>query len=252
MAINCDPAALAQNASCYMCITGDAAEAVKLYLLAQIAGLGNKTPEELAKLASCYRCIPDSMQRPVGNYLMCIVAASSGGASRGGSTFGLFSFGNSGASGVVTIDDASSIPGYDIEAEPNITGLVFSNLVAVDPTGLQNGFILISVNPALTSVSFPSLIMVNVTGGFKVIQNPLLTNIDLPNFAPPNGSVLDFSANALSASCVNAILARCVASASFVTGSLDLAAGTNAAPTGQGLLDVVTLTGRGVTVTTNP
>ncbi|HMT01761.1 MAG TPA: hypothetical protein PKD00_00385, partial [Burkholderiales bacterium] len=48
---------------------------------------------------------------------------------------------------------------------------------------------------------------------------------------------------------VNAILAHLV-SIGF-TGSLDIMGGTNAAPTGQGILDVATLIGNGASVITN-
>ena len=76
MPINCDPSVLASNSTCYQCLTGDAAEAVKLYLLANIAGMGNVSPEDLAKRAACYTCIPKGMSDAVENYLMCQIVSS--------------------------------------------------------------------------------------------------------------------------------------------------------------------------------
>lgn len=60
----------------------------------------------------------------------------------------------------------------------------------------------------------------------------------------------DFDTQALDSSSVNAILAFCVAHGGS-GGTLFLQGGTNAAPSGQGILDVATLIGRGWTVTTN-
>jgi hypothetical protein len=47
------------------------------------------------------------------------------------------------------------------------------------------------------------------------------------------------------------VLARFVANAEFVSGTIYLSGGTNAAPTGQGLTDVTTLRARGVAVFVN-
>lgn len=60
----------------------------------------------------------------------------------------------------------------------------------------------------------------------------------------------DLDTQALDVSSINAILAFCVAHGGD-NGSLDTHGGTSAAPSGQGILDVATLIGRGWTVTTN-
>ncbi len=100
---------------------------------------------------------------------------------------------------------------------------------------------------AITSLDLSSLVACG--SGSQVKSCASLTSIDLSSFVPTNGADYDFSWNALTAECVNAILARFVANASYVSGSIALNEGTNAEPTGQGLTDVTTLTGRGVTVT---
>ncbi len=67
-------------------------------------------------------------------------------------------------------------------------------------------------------------------------------------------ATLNFNANALPTASVNAILADCVTSLGIsgrVTCTLNLAGGTNGAPSGQGIVDKATLITAGWTVTTN-
>lgn len=118
------------------------------------------------------------------------------------------------------------IPGIDFSLVTDLATVQFPNLTGVDPTNIQDGYISISSCAALTTIS-------------------------LPVFVPRNGQYLAFDGNALSATTVNEILARCVANPAFVSGTLALQGGTNAAPTGQGVTDKATLIGRGVAVTTN-
>lgn len=70
-----------------------------------------------------------------------------------------------------------------------------------------------------------------------VTNNPIITNINLFGSAISNSND------------INALLAYLV-SINF-TGGLNIQAGTNAAPTGQGILDVATLIGNGATINTN-
>lgn len=72
MAVNCDPAELAVLARAFQGLDGRSVEAVKTYLLAQIAG-SNLTPAELAAAAKCY-CFDESTQRKVQSYLLCQIA----------------------------------------------------------------------------------------------------------------------------------------------------------------------------------
>jgi len=103
----------------------------------------------------------------------------------------------------------------------------------------------------LVSLSYPSFIASTVGTVVEVSGNPLLVSVSLPNFFPINGTQITFSENALNDTSVNHILARAVANPGYVSGAIDLSGGTNAAPTGQGIIDAATLDGRGVNVTTN-
>lgn len=106
-------------------------------------------------------------------------------------------------------------------------------------------------NPLLESIDLSSLVSIFSGGELDIQGNTLLSTIDISNYVPLDGSGDVYSNNALSASTVNSILRRYVLNAAFVSGSVDLSGGTNAAPTGQGLADVAILTTRGVNVTTN-
>ena len=99
-----------------------------------------------------------------------------------------------------------------------------------------------------TSLNLSSLVTAD---NMTIKSGDNLTSIDLSSLVPTSGGEYDFSWNALTAASVNAILARFVANAEFVSGTIDLSSGTNAAPTGQGLTDVDTLRARGVTVRVN-
>ena len=97
---------------------------------------------------------------------------------------------------------------------------VFDNLTALQGLGMDNN--------ALTAL--PAGVFDNLTA----LQGLILTN------------------NALTVSAVNQLLAELVATVgSRVICNLDISGGTNAAPTGQGILDAATLVAAGWTVTTN-
>jgi len=101
----------------------------------------------------------------------------------------------------------------------------------------------------LVSLQLPSL--VTISGGVTMNGCVSLTTVSFPLYLPTNGAIINFSDCALTAASVNHILARAVANAGYVTGTIDTSLGTNAAPTGQGIADKATLIGRGCTVTTN-
>lgn len=135
----------------------------------------------------------------------------------------------------------------------------------------------ITNNPALTSVSAPLLEIIGTSSSFNASSNDTLADLDLSSLATiePSGKLrcpsnpmlvtpllgafevtgpsatINFNGCALDESTVDFILARCVASAGFVAGTVDLSGGTNAAPSVAGAADAATLTGRGITVTTN-
>lgn len=75
MAVNCDPKALAQAASCLQpCINAGMADAIKIYLLAQIAGV-DPDPDALMKAANCIHCaMPAGMAPAVEAHLLCQIA----------------------------------------------------------------------------------------------------------------------------------------------------------------------------------
>lgn len=158
----------------------------------------------------------------------------------------------------------STNPELSITSATDLASLSFPNLVSITKGGFE-----ITGNTSLSSLNLSALETVygtlSIAGNLltsldlgslataivSINDNPNLTDITLTNFVPTNDTENYFSENALSAATVNAILARFVANAAFVTGVIDLSGGTNAAPTGQGLTDVTTLRGRGVTVTIN-
>lgn len=101
---------------------------------------------------------------------------------------------------------------------------------------------------SLPSLSLPALTNCNV---FDLSANSSMTNFSAPLWLPTNPANINFTNCALNAASVNHILARCVANAALVTGTVNLGGGTSAAPTGQGVTDKNTLISRGVTVFTN-
>lgn len=95
---------------------------------------------------------------------------------------------------------------------------------------------------SLVTLNLPSL--VTASGGITVINCTSLTTVNCPLLVPTNGKQYHLHDNALNAASVNMILARGVANAGYVSGGIRLDGGTNAAPTGQGILDKATLNAR--------
>jgi hypothetical protein len=106
---------------------------------------------------------------------------------------------------------------------------------------------------ALTSVSLPSLITLNATNIFTMRGDSctLLTSLSIPQLTNLiDGFTFDVSNCALNAASINQILARGVV-AGVTTTTFTLNLGTNAAPSGQGVIDKATLIGLGNVVNTN-
>ena len=138
----------------------------------------------------------------------------------------------------------------EIDGVPDVVEISFPKLTEVVPTsGMYTSELKLNNMPSLTTVDLP--VLTTVAGVFEIMANPLLTTINLASLVPTNTDSYSFTENALSASTVNAILARFVANDAYVSGAVYLNDGTNAAPTGQGLTDVTTLRARGVTVIVN-
>lgn len=104
---------------------------------------------------------------------------------------------------------------------------------------------------ALVNLSLPSLITAAGANGINASGCTLLANVSLPAYVPTNGRPQTFNACALTEVSVDHILARCVANAGYVSGTINLSGGTSAPPSATGLLDKATLQARGVTVLTN-
>lgn len=105
-------------------------------------------------------------------------------------------------------------------------------------------------NTAMYELNISSLW--NPANGITASGNTALTNVLVAGFSPVAGFPFDFSGGALYQDSVDAVLARCVANASFTSGSLNLSGGANSAPSPAGVADMITLSNRGVTVTINP
>ena len=121
------------------------------------------------------------------------------------------------------------IPGFDIWST-ELTAIHFPNLVSIDPTNVQGGFL-------------------------HIRGNPFLTTIELPVFVPTPGMSIDLQQNNLSSAVLDQVLARCVANPAFTSGNVLLGnpdhetPPANQAPSLTGSADADTLTARGVNVT---
>lgn len=146
----------------------------------------------------------------------------------------------------VTFTSLSTIgTGFDFTLEAALTSLSFPALTSVGGDIVFNGC------TALTSASFPVLATVAVSNLYDMRGDgcTLLTSLSVPQIVWTN-DFIEFSTDALNAASINQILARGVASG-VTSAQFTLAGGTNAAPSGQGIVDKATLIGLGNTVTTN-
>lgn len=100
----------------------------------------------------------------------------------------------------------------------------------------------------VSELDFPSL--TSVTGLVDIEGCPLLTTISFPLFPTFTAKDLIFKDNALTVACVNDLMSKVNANGTS-NGTLDLSGANNADPTGQGLLDMEALLGRGWTVLTH-
>ena len=66
-----DPSTLMQEAVQFNKVPPGMQTALQVYLLCQILGNDNCTPEQLAFAAKCYKCIPKGLQKVVQTYLQC-------------------------------------------------------------------------------------------------------------------------------------------------------------------------------------
>jgi hypothetical protein len=98
------------------------------------------------------------------------------------------------------------------------------------------------------SINLPALV-----DGPASFYSPSTTFVafNIPAYLPANGAVITFSGCNLTQPMVDQILARGVASAGYVTGTIDTSGGTSATPSVAGLANKAILIGRGITVNTN-
>lgn len=133
--------------------------------------------------------------------------------------------------------------------------VVFENFLSLTLVG---GTIDFSGNASLTSLAFPVLTTLGGAGSYfgagtsGIAGSPAssLATVSIPNLIFPDGQFIDFDGCALNAASVNQILRRGVVSGTTIS-DYELSGGTNAAPTGQGIIDKATLIAAGNTVNTN-
>lgn len=133
-----------------------------------------------------------------------------------------------------------------IVGNSNMTTLQLSKLVFV------GNYLSVAANTSLTTLNLPALVHGGtVFLGFLASDCTSLTNVYFPKYLPSNGRMQNFDNCALTEGAVDHVLARCVASQSFVSGTVKLNGGTSASPSAVGLADVAILQARGVTVLHN-
>lgn len=128
-------------------------------------------------------------------------------------------------------------------------------LAAIDLSGLttieSRGVLTVTDNGALTDLDLSQLVLMGNRADLTVSLHPLLTTVQLGAIVFDTQHNLDFNGNAFDEATVDAILALAVASAGYTIGSIDLSGGFNAPPSVTGAADALTLSGRGISVTTN-
>lgn len=170
----------------------------------------------------------------------------------------------------VSFPNLTTVGGFfDLDAHPDLATLDLTSLETVGdgssgiflgsldslpavnlPALITNaGSFTVQGMPAMITLNIPNL--VTITGNVDCSLNTVLVTVDCSSWVPTNGTTILFTDGALNESSVDLILARCVANAAFVSGTVALNGGTNAPPGVQGAADVLVLQGRGVTVTTN-
>lgn len=150
---------------------------------------------------------------------------------------------------LITLGDNPYNEAFTIESCSDILTINLSNLTTVI------GSFQINDLSSLTTLNTSSL--ESVQGSIIIRNCAILNTIDLSNlntFNPPSEPTFDVSNNGLTETCINALLAKLVEIAApdiTVDWMIKMEGGTNAAPSGQGILDVATLESKGCTVTTN-
>ena len=179
-----------------------------------------------------------------------------------------------GIAGTMLISSCTSLATLNLSALTSLTGSLTVNATAITSfsSAITGGTLSLTNNPSLTSVTMNSYnapvarFQANAALSSLALSaaqylpaicygNTALANVTLNSNVYPydNGSgwQVNFSGCALPAATVNFILHRCALFGAGNGGSLNLSGGTNAAPTGQGLVDKAALIADGASVLTN-
>jgi len=139
---------------------------------------------------------------------------------------------------------------------PNLLGVTGDNYVSVIGDALQSvsfqrlqdaSDIVVKNSDFLVDVQFPELS--SVSGTLQIVNAPALIKLRLPKLQTCPS--INLSGLALGVTHVNQILSDLVSSGWGAGSTLNIQGGTSSGPSGQGIVDVATLEGRGATVTTN-
>lgn len=150
-------------------------------------------------------------------------------------------------SNIITLDY-----GFEITDLEEVTSINFDSLQYI-----AGQYMVIRYCNSLTSFSLPEIIRINVSDEFSIRNNDNLTSLTLGTIGTLESlPVVNAEGNALDAASVNGILALLVSldgtgNRDLFQANVYLAGGTNAAPTGQGIIDKQTLIDRGCNVETN-
>jgi hypothetical protein len=144
----------------------------------------------------------------------------------------------------------NSIYGIYIQNWLRLQTINFSSLTTIELNGADtfSESIAISSCDSLTTLNIGSLTSIDYN--FYVNSCPLLTTFSIANLTTFDGN-FDASTNALNQATIDAILYQLAVVVNLQNKIVDLAGGTNAAPSVTGATYVAILTGNGCTVTTN-
>lgn len=156
------------------------------------------------------------------------------------------------STGIIQVTGAT-LATITLNALINGATLTFSGNAALTSLNLNaltslTGGLNLTADTALVTLSLP---LVTTMAAVNASGCTTLANVSFPNYLPTNGGAINFSAAALTQASVDHVLARAVANAAYVTGTITLDGGTSSPPGTQGALDKATLQARGVAVLTN-
>lgn len=148
---------------------------------------------------------------------------------------------------LTSLETLSNAAELDIIGNTSLASISLSSLISMSDFSTFD----VESN-AFTSLDLSSITSIGDGSLFVVSNMTSLTSFNISNAIFGGACTLDLRNNGLDLSSINSVLARCVSSPLFTGGGfIKLEGGTNAPPFGQGAADVITMTARGVTVTSN-